>query len=548
MNTLSLYSKVTTLFAIWCVVVLQYYIPNMGGSGLRLPQNLIGWGVMAMLSGIIFHDRLRRRADLRYSLSFVYASVGALLLSLPLLWSPELLWQRIALTRVLAIFGALLFFYSLTQLSLTHLQKRRWAWLILAASTGQILFACVQVFYPDSLSLLEFNSLRMRPHGIFQQVNVLASFLATGLLVAVWLFSTTRSVIASLILGVSVLVHGGWLLLLQSRIGWLGALVGTAGLALVYCRRWRFILAVAMAILGTAIAGFDMPKVFHYVDKADSNFVRLTTLKYALMMISEHPWTGWGYGGFEHQFIRFVIGEGQLAGYRLNGIKHPHNELLLAGVEGGITALAGMAMLFIAWLKLAPLFVRQRIAVQHTAWWVMTLPIALHTMTEYPLYQSVPHIFVLVVLCRLALPEQHIRCHSSRGGHRLMSGVLLTGTFSTSLFMFSGIQANSVLTQTERFYLIDFHQRLEHIINPWAQAERVEYDYYVSLLMDYNETGNSAILQVYQPWAEAYLRAHNDANTYDSLIKLYQLKGDMRNAALYRGAAQLIFPEDRRFH
>lgn len=543
-----LYSKITFTLALWCVFILQCYLPNMGGSGLRLPHNLMAWGTMAVIAGVIFYHQIRRREILRYSSVFLPALSGIFLLGLPLLWSPEALWQWNALMRVLGIAGAFLFFYSLLQLPLNYRQKRLWAWLLLAASLGQICLTSMQVFYPNAIYLLEFNPLRARPHGIFQQPNVLASFLATGLLLAIWLFTTTRNAAASLILIVSLLVHSAWIVMIQSRIGGLGALAGTFALGLLCFRRKLFWLALAIAFAGAAIAWFGMPEAIAGIDKSGSNSERLLTLKYSLQMIGEHPWLGWGYGSFEHEFVRYVFSEGMLPPLGLRQMTHPHNELLLAWVEGGIIALAGMLLLIVAWFRLIPAPGKTCKRVSATAFWIMTLPIALHTMTEYPLYQSAPHIFVLMILCRLAASEQEIKSRGTEQGYRVAASVLMVAAFSLALFMFSGLQTNAVLTQAERHQLVDFPERTAGLINPWVQFKRLEYDRNVRLLLDYNETGETKLLRTYRPWAETYLRTHNDANTYWSLIRVYQLNGDSRNAALYRAAAQYLFPGDSRFH
>ncbi|MBS0906212.1 pilin glycosylation ligase domain-containing protein [Pantoea dispersa] len=97
--------------------------------------------------------------------------------------------------------------------------------------TGIVLFAILQsvlsilqVIFPTWLhSLLEFkfDTSAIRPYGIFQQVNVLASFLATGLICSVWLWIKNDKNF-SLVISMSALVISVALFLTQSRAGLLG--------------------------------------------------------------------------------------------------------------------------------------------------------------------------------------------------------------------------------------------------------------------------------------------------------------------------------------
>jgi O-antigen polymerase len=90
----------------------------------------------------------------------------------------------------------------------------------------------------------------------------------------------------------------------------------------------------------------------------------------------------------------------------LSSISHPHNELVLWLVEGGLVGLVG-ALCFIAsgfWLWM------------HGNRWrraclVAALPVVIHMLTEYPVRQSTPHWLLLILLLRCA--------DSDRAGIRL---------------------------------------------------------------------------------------------------------------------------------
>lgn len=544
---MSLYLKISLLFAFWCIAVLLYYIPNMGGSGLRLPQNLMTWGVMAALVAAVFHDGLRHRVELRLTASFWYVLGGGFLLSVPLFWTARQEWQSSAVMRVIGIWGAVVFFLCLLQIPLNSKKKRVWLVLLLAASLGQIAFACLQLFYPQAITLVEFNRLLTRPFGIFQQPNLLASFLATGFLISLRLLTTTLQKAFWWLLCISLMLHSAWLVAIQSRIGWLGALAGTLIYGAVYFRRRRFLLALLMAMLSALASWLMLPDAIPVIERAGSNATRLLTLEYTLQMIAERPWLGWGYGSFEHEFIRYAIGSGLRTTMHLSRITHPHNEVLYAWAEGGIIALIGMLLLFFGWLRLASILNKKRTLIPQYLVWVLTLPVVLHTMTEYPLYQSAPHILILLVICRLVIPERDVRQCGNGAGPRILYAIVLVASVATVHFMLSGLQTNSVLTRTERNRLEDFSQQETRVVNTLAQGKRLDYDRHVRLLLDFNESRDVRSLKDFQPWAERYLQVHNDANVYWSLIRVLQIRGDMRNAALYRSAAQFLFPQDDRF-
>ncbi|MGR5542648.1 pilin glycosylation ligase domain-containing protein, partial [Vibrio campbellii] len=75
-----------------------------------------------------------------------------------------------------------------------------------------------------------YNTVANRPYGIFQQPNVMASFLATGLVISGYLLARKNNKYSSLgdtaILYLTPIMTTPLLVVLSSRTGWLGALIG----------------------------------------------------------------------------------------------------------------------------------------------------------------------------------------------------------------------------------------------------------------------------------------------------------------------------------
>lgn len=70
-------------------------------------------------------------------------------------------------------------------------------------------------------------------------------------------------------------------------------------------------------------------------------------LQDTLSMITAKPLLGWGYGGFEYSFAHFRL-QAMPRREVLEVAGHPHNEILLWWVEGGLPALAGIVIVLIA--------------------------------------------------------------------------------------------------------------------------------------------------------------------------------------------------------
>lgn len=67
---------------------------------------------------------------------------------------------------------------------------------------------------------------------------------------------------------------------------------------------------------------------------------RLTLIKGSLLMILNHPWSGYCLGSFERQFPE-VLAENEVVNPFTVTVKHPHNELLYVWSEGGCLAVVG---------------------------------------------------------------------------------------------------------------------------------------------------------------------------------------------------------------
>ncbi|WP_431810172.1 Wzy polymerase domain-containing protein [Jejubacter sp. L23] len=551
---------VTGLLALWLCAGLLIYLPHNGGAGLALPFNLLTWTVICLCSAVSCLTPLPGPPGARRGERLLLA--GASLWSLPLLWSPSREAGLAALPHVLALWGLILFFLLLKRLPLRGGRRAAWLWLIAVAALMQALLGGAQVLLFTGNSDAAFHGLLVtgpRPVGIFQQPNVLASLMATGVVCLLWLAVMPRLATGAG-QGRGGLRHAAlfiltlMLTLTGSRAGWLGALSGTLVLAAVTRRRYGHFrplavpLVVALAGVLIALAWQHLPglhgDLFPVIDKTGSDSARWAILRTTWQLIHMHPLTGVGYGGFEGAFARqqMQISDGHYPG----AIYHPHNELLYAWAEGGLPALAGLLLMVAGSL----------VMLWQPGGWrgagvALLLPVALHVNLEYPLYQSVVHGLVLVMLLHVAsgypeaLPD---------GARRRRSLANLPGPALLSLclaaVMVAGLQTQQALTRIERAGLLSLATNetaaVEGVWAPWTQRERLDFDRHVALLVRYNLIRDPQLLVTFDTWATRYFLRRPDKN-----ILLSQL---MIARGLHTGRApQLcslgsrLWPDDPRF-
>lgn len=505
------------------------------------------------------------RKMLRLTTTARWILFGVLLLAIPLLYTvPQ--WREIAFARWLALAGGAIFYLSLLQYSPLN---RCLPWLlygILVAALFQAGIALLQLTAPELVpKWFAYPRLNGRPYGVFQQVNVLASFIATGLALALVLsllpgFSLSSHKVERIrqcALALALLVFPALLVWLQSRIGCLGGAISGVLLLLL---GWRIAPARAAIVTSLIMLSIAFALLFPFISglgHEDSNHARLTMLTTTLEMIAAKPWLGWGYGGFEYSFQHFRLAQG-FSTLGLGVVKHPHNELLLWWAEGGIIALIGMLILICAgvrvvWLVCRP--VRQHTS-QHRIFLARgltcaLLPIILHTQTEYLFTLSAAHwaifLLLLAMVDRLTskAPDRRSLSASSTA---FWGGVIPVLSTAFLPFAVCGLYANLVLTMAERNHLADIEPaRAAMKYDLWISTERWGYIQQTHALLTFNQTRDPALLDDYVIWAQHYLSRRIDKNVYASWLAIAQYHQDALTHRRLLEEAHNLFPTDPRF-
>ncbi|MBH3017632.1 PglL family O-oligosaccharyltransferase [Serratia ureilytica] len=545
---------VLPLLLIWMAAVLPIYYPNMGGDGLALPQNILAWGVMALTTLIVTFTVCLGRIRLSLTPTARLLLLGIALLALPLLY-PRPEWREDALWRCAGLLGGWLFYVACLQLRVTARQRELLLFGLLFAVGIQALLAALQLFAP-SLAWVSPNGGRV--YGVFQQPNVLGSFIATGLALALWLLlapysAPTRRQIPLLAL---LAAFSALLVLIQSRAAWLGAALAAALLL------WRFAhqrpaasrWAGGALLLGAAIGltvlftGFGLDGRAGLIGRELSNSARLTMLHDVGAMILAKPLLGWGYGGFEYSFAHFRLQEMPWREV-LEVAGHPHNEILLWWVEGGLTALAGIAIVLAAGVRLlksAWQRDREQPNGARVGLFLVLLPMLIHTQLEYPFYLSAPHWLAFLLL--LALLDGQTGEPRPLPFAKALSLPVALAALGVLVMAAFAWQGRMTLTQSERTMLANIDS-IEQMPPPaaWIYRERKTFDEQSHALLVYNQTRDDALLTGYRQWANAYLQHRIDANVYATLIMILRYQGDQAQADARQREAAFLFARDARF-
>ena len=530
------------LAAFYCLIAMHIYWPNRGGSGFYLPWNLVGgiFIALAILGAMLFS-----RPPLAVSGFFNGLALGGLILSLPLLWAQQP-WLSEALPRLLGLALGIMAYFALLQIPLDRSRRRRLLTLLLAATVIEALFGLVQYSLLQPGNWIGYNSLKNRPYGIFQQWNLMASFMATGLALALYLLSNRRPLSRSLQwLSTSILVLAPLLLVvIASRVGLLAALLLSPLQLWMLFRINRRRAAAALLLLVTGV-GVGLLLVLingatRAVTVAEPIFYRLAYWQEALRMIAERPWFGWGYGHFQHDFLHHFYTT-HSSGMESVAISHPHNEILLWGIEGGLLSLSGIAI--VCW-GLWRLLQRTRALPLHPAPWIAALPILLHMMVEYPLYLSAAHAVLLLVILRSGDVRRRLRLpHRPQQTLRLLTGIAAALMLP---YLLNGLHSALIITAVEKTGLRQFGP-MSRVLTPTPWQGRYDYDVQLQRLLQYPQTRDATTLWNYRQWAENEILVRPDANIYINLIAVSRLLQQPQRAADLQRQAHRLFPQDMRF-
>ncbi|WP_240206474.1 PglL family O-oligosaccharyltransferase [Vibrio sp. CyArs1] len=543
--------KFMAAMAMLYLIATHVFWPNPGGLGLALTFNNTAWIAFSVALAIGLYQ-LGSNQILRYSKLTIGLLLSCILLSVPLFYSkPDMVSVA---PRFIALWSGMLLFIVLQQFRFTNKQKQRFLWLVVLAALIESAIGYGQYFLLSDDNFMGYNVVINRPYGIFQQPNVMASFLATALVLSGYLLARQRHKYNWHISDVSILyltpvITLPLIVVLGSRTGWLGALIGTL-LLIPYLYRhstrkrfrgWSF-ASLAGVALGLLL-GFGNSSSQNLIEqKASFTDIRTTIYSQSIDMLIEKPFTGYGLGKFEPEYMVYTARQHQLNNNFSAGVPaldHPHNELLFWGIEGGLLPILG--------ILLAALFILSRIYTAkpgtRLAIFALFLPIVLHSQTEYPFYHSLIHWITFIILI------YWVDQRTPRLKQASLSGVTKTLTRVMSLlipilvitYMVASLHTNYVLTKFEKSDPVDV-TILEQVSNPMAWQDRYDWDVYSTYLKLGLRTGDKTLIQPYIDWSVDIIRHKPRPAFYRNLITAYQGMGDTSKAQQVKTEAEYLFP------
>ncbi len=533
-------TKMYSLFSLtFLLIATAFYIPNSGGSGVELPYNLMT--ICAV--GIFFIILAYKLCYLGMRFRYKEIIVGSIILAMP--W---LLHHKNSL-GVFIFLGCILIWCLLDKVFINDYCKKIIICIIFSLSCFQAMLALFQTFCPSlAMHFYEYNWIQNhgRPYGIFQQLNLLASFIATGIGCGILLFFNSEKKSNKIWLLIALSIQVFVLALNQSRTGLIGTVFIMVLQILIYKKKPSniFVLLVVLSLsysygmyivnhLTIIVEG----KPFLLARAYDASTTqRWKILVATIQLIMQKPWFGWGYGTFEYTFSRYIIAHPAFNFASRLEISHPHNELLFQWYQGGIIPVFGLLTLFWGWIKI--IYANFKESSYNTGYSLLIIPLLVHLNLEYPFYQSTVHLLLFIVVLRVGLVEKEIVSQKVNVSQRIV-------IFSFGMIVFSygfvALCANHFLTKYEREHLASFPD--DPPLYFYTQPERTHFDEMVALLVHYNSTHNLNYLRQFMIEASQYSKIHNDKNIWWSMIEIDNFQHHPTMAAQKQAMFIKLFPE-----
>ncbi len=434
-----------------------YFQTNLGGRGLELTFNIPVWAAASFLisSGLYLIAATQWFVRPAHSWAFLLFPVVMVLSGIIAGSSQPIPW----LFRQIYIIGGVLFLFSLFQFNIKQQQIERILYVVVASALVNALIAIAQIFSPELIRgwLVTAGN---TPVGVFQQINVLSSYLATGIILSFYLMSRpsirSASLAARLLLIICIGSCAFIITYIGSRIGMLSVV---AGLTIMLVSRRRQLkkraaltLIGLLSLLGGAIPGGTIQEISGFeklsqktieIAKGADASIRVNMYAIALELVAQKPWFGHGIGNFQR-----VWGM-QSGDYHQRNpsaklppyVTHPHNELVYWLIEGGIISFAGILVaigaILLALIRCGP----QR----GGGYAALLIPISLHAQVELPFYLSSLHWFLWLFLVFIVL-RHHTSANSvplSLPAVRLIKSAAILFCIGSSYFLIHSARAQA---------------------------------------------------------------------------------------------------------
>ncbi|MFC1234833.1 Wzy polymerase domain-containing protein [Vibrio sp. F74] len=541
----------TFMFAIGFVfiIAMHIYIPNLDGIGLALPFNTLIWACLGLIIAIGFYH-IASTKQIRYTKLTIALLICCFILTLPVFYPIANLWL-LTLPRLASLWSGWLFFVVLQQFNLSNLHKQRLLWFIVIAAIIEVVLGYVQFFNLLPKELLGSNTFTQMPFGIFQDPSVMVSFISTGLVISGYLLARQQrkygqKVSRTLFLYLVPLITAPLIIILARELEW----IGTAfGFVIIATYLYRFSTPQRFSgWISSSVAGIGFGLILISANSVDAQsfqkqqIERSTLFPQAIDMLIEKPFTGYGYGRFEPEYILYSARQHQLnsdypVGY--SSVEHPLNETLYWGIEGGLIPIVGIFLAMIMVLfKIYSARRGTRLAI-----FSLFIPIVLHSQMGAPFYHSAIHWLVFIIL--LYWIDQRTSKYKVHSISKVTKVLIRSTSFVvptvTSAYMLMALQTNMTLFRFEHSFPKD-SRILTQTVYPISQQLRYEWNLYSTSLKQGLLTGDALAIKQYIVWALQAIRQKPQELYYSNLIMAYLGLGEISKANQIRSEASFLFP------
>lgn len=520
------------LFILIFIPIIQ--LPSPGFDQLLIPFNILLWctaAVIIMAAGWLIHQK--QQLILPQKSIFLYALPAGLIISgfiagivYPVEW----------LFRLGAILIGVLFLFALFQFKADRRKRDNALYALLAVLTWNGLISFIQMMPSRPLLGIVMHPERPSPLGFFMQPNLQASMMLTGVLVAAYLVSSPgfqgRNLAIKLLTYSSIAICTAIVMATGSRIGLIALITAVplllfARLPLLKRNRSYTALLITALTIGcsSGIAMSDgLYRAYSKLERLadEGKDARIHMYQIGVQAFAEKPLAGHGIGRFQSVFhqqgAEYLAAKGNEPLMGHSRFTHPHNELLLWAIEGGILAVSGILIAVAGVLLQLYKQGRQR----GLAMLAILLPITLHTQVELPFYSSTMHWLVFLLLLFIALqPFQQIKpLHLSR---LALSLIPVTTTLLAGIVIWLMVNTHQAAQHFTQFYLYNSKdiKHLQATQSSMYFQELGEIHIFKALLYTDISNNSHKWVEGYIQWATAYLEKTPEVSTMVDLAMAY---------------------------
>jgi len=552
----SRWSPAEIMLAVLFLLAPLYYHPNLGGEGLRLPNNSTIW-LVAIVFMAYSLNKVIKSETFQLPQYFVFiAAFPVLVIFSGFLSGVEqpLKW----LFRVLYIIGGFAFFFSLFQ---HKLKQGRWDRVLIIIALSGLVHAGVgilQIWLKAEMPYLLPKSLEGIPSGLFQQINNQVTFLVTSIALSFYLASRPilfkRQRWLQLLIVVMVMAASFIVGFSGSRIGFLTLAIAIPILLSVRRKQLKrnklFSTLLVVVLLGSFTAGM-IPSGGRAVDKTVamqsgySGSARLGIYDISFHLLKQEPLFGHGIGSFprvfQYQRPDFYTEhpDGKLP---VQMVSHPHNELFQWMVEGGVTALFGIAFVLIGVI----LALSKCGASRGWSYVALLVPVSLHTQVELPLYMSALHWLILLVL--MSMPFVHLSKPLTNGMTIYAQKLSAITVLSFSLIFVVFISHTMIANRDFPEYYKDPYndKRLSvALVNPYLR-EQAQWMDMTTILYASIEQGLDHNVEQYISWGKSIMATNPNPELFILMAKAYKYLGQNESYCEDVSLGFAMYPTEQR--